>query len=63
LIRIINISVSIYANAIGGIFIELMSLDALIRYGYAKVIPKPIKIVYDLIMRWLDRSIIKDSEE
>jgi hypothetical protein len=51
LIRTINISVSIYANTIGGIFIELMSLDALIIYGYAKVIQKPIKIVYNLIMR------------
>ncbi|GAX87742.1 chloride channel protein, CIC family [Lebetimonas natsushimae] len=37
-LRIINISVSVYANAVGGIFMALMSLGALIGYGYAEVI-------------------------
>jgi CIC family chloride channel protein len=37
-LRIINMSVSIYANAVGGIFMALMSLGALIGYGYAEVI-------------------------
>jgi CIC family chloride channel protein len=38
ILRIINISVSIYANAVGGIFMALMSLGALIGYGYAELI-------------------------
>jgi CIC family chloride channel protein len=37
-LRIINISVSIYANAVGGIFMALMSLGALIGYGYVEFI-------------------------
>jgi len=35
-LRIIATAVSIYANAVGGIFIALMSLGALVGYGYAE---------------------------
>jgi CIC family chloride channel protein len=38
ILRIINMSVSIYANAVGGIFMALMSLGALIGYGYTEFI-------------------------
>ncbi len=38
LLRIIGTTVSIYANAVGGIFLPLMSIGALIGYGYAELI-------------------------
>jgi CIC family chloride channel protein len=37
ILRIIATSVSIYANAVGGIFITLMSIGALVGYGYAQM--------------------------
>jgi len=36
-LRIITTAVSIYANAVGGIFIALMSIGALVGYGYAEL--------------------------
>jgi len=36
--RIIAMAVSIYANAVGGIFIALMSVGALVGYGFAEVL-------------------------
>ncbi|WP_457562372.1 chloride channel protein [Caminibacter pacificus] len=36
-LRIIATAVSIYANAVGGIFIALMSIGALVGYGYAEM--------------------------
>ena len=38
MLRIIGTTVSIYANAVGGIFLPLMSIGALIGYGYAELI-------------------------
>ncbi|MEO1959220.1 MAG: chloride channel protein [Nautiliaceae bacterium] len=38
LLRIIATSVSIYANAVGGIFIALMSIGALVGYGFGEVL-------------------------
>lgn len=38
ILRIIATTVSIYANAVGGIFIPLMSLGALIGYGFAETL-------------------------
>jgi len=35
-LRIVATAVSIYANAVGGIFIALMSIGALVGYGYAE---------------------------
>ena len=37
-LRIIATTVSIYANAIGGIFIALMSIGAFIGYGFAEIV-------------------------
>jgi len=37
LLRIVATAVSIYANAVGGIFITLMSIGALVGYGYAEM--------------------------
>jgi len=37
-LRIIATTVSIYANAVGGIFLPLMSIGALIGYGYAELL-------------------------
>jgi len=37
-LRIIATSVSLYANAIGGVFIALMSIGALVGYGFAEMI-------------------------
>lgn len=36
-LRILATAVSIYANAVGGIFIALMSIGALVGYGYAQM--------------------------
>jgi len=36
-LRIIGTTVSIYANAVGGIFLPLMSIGALIGYGFAEL--------------------------
>jgi len=38
LLRIIGTTVAIYANAVGGIFLPLMSLGALIGYGFAELV-------------------------
>ncbi len=38
LLRIIGTAVSIYANAVGGLFLPLMSLGALVGYGYAEAL-------------------------
>jgi len=38
LLRIIGTTVAIYANAVGGIFLPLMSIGALIGYGFAELI-------------------------
>ncbi|HHO65064.1 MAG TPA: chloride channel protein, partial [Epsilonproteobacteria bacterium] len=37
LLRIIGTTVAIYANAVGGIFLPLMSIGALIGYGFAEL--------------------------
>ncbi len=39
-LRIIGTTVSIYANAVGGIFLPLMSIGALIGYGFAELFSK-----------------------
>jgi CIC family chloride channel protein len=36
-LRIIGTTVAIYANAVGGIFLPLMSIGALVGYGYAEL--------------------------
>jgi CIC family chloride channel protein len=38
IIRIIGTTVSIYANAVGGVFLPLMSIGALVGYGYGELI-------------------------
>ena len=38
LLRIIGTTVSIYANAVGGLFLPLMSIGALIGYGYGELL-------------------------
>jgi CIC family chloride channel protein len=38
LLRILTTTLSIYANAVGGLFLPLMSIGALVGYGYAEVI-------------------------
>ncbi len=38
LLRIVGTAVSIYANAVGGLFLPLMSLGALVGYGYAEAL-------------------------
>jgi len=38
LLRIIGTTVAIYANAVGGIFLPLMSIGALIGYGFAELV-------------------------
>lgn len=38
ILRIINTTVSIYSNAVGGIFIPLMSIGALSGYGYGELL-------------------------
>jgi len=40
LLRIIATTVSIYSNAVGGIFLPLMSIGALIGYGFAELLAK-----------------------
>jgi CIC family chloride channel protein len=37
-LRIIATTISIYANAVGGIFIALMSIGALVGYGFSEVL-------------------------
>ena len=37
ILRIIGTTVAIYANAVGGIFLPLMSIGALVGYGYAEL--------------------------
>ena len=37
-LRIIGTTVAIYANAVGGIFLPLMSIGALVGYGYAELL-------------------------
>jgi len=37
LLRILSTTLSIYANAVGGLFLPLMSIGALVGYGYAEV--------------------------
>ncbi len=39
-LRIVATAVSIYANAVGGIFIALMSIGALVGYGFGEVLVK-----------------------
>ncbi|MCK4442669.1 MAG: chloride channel protein, partial [Sulfurovaceae bacterium] len=43
ILRIISTTVSIYANAVGGVFLPLMSIGALIGYGFAEL----LTIYYD----------------
>ena len=38
ILRIIGTTVAIYANAVGGIFLPLMSIGALVGYGYAELL-------------------------
>ena len=38
ILRIIGTTVAIYANAVGGIFLPLMSIGALVGYGYAEML-------------------------
>ena len=38
ILRIIGTTVSIYANAVGGLFLPLMSIGALVGYGYGELI-------------------------
>jgi CIC family chloride channel protein len=38
ILRIIGTTVAIYANAVGGIFLPLMSIGALVGYGYAELV-------------------------
>ena len=38
LLRIIGTTVAIYANAVGGIFLPLMSIGALVGYGFAELV-------------------------
>ena len=38
MLRIIGTTVSIYANAVGGLFLPLMSIGALVGYGYGELI-------------------------
>jgi len=38
ILRIIGTTVSIYANAVGGVFLPLMSIGALVGYGYGELI-------------------------
>ncbi len=40
ILRIVATAVSIYANAVGGIFIALMSIGALVGYGFGEVLVK-----------------------
>ena len=40
LLRIIGTTVAIYANAVGGIFLPLMSIGALIGYGFAEMLTR-----------------------
>jgi len=44
ILRIIGTTVSIYANAVGGIFLPLMSIGALVGYGYGELLSQ----VHDL---------------
>jgi CIC family chloride channel protein len=37
ILRIIATSISIYANAVGGIFVALMSIGALVGYGFGEL--------------------------
>ncbi len=38
LLRIIGTTISIYANAVGGIFLPLMSIGALVGYGFGELL-------------------------
>jgi len=38
ILRIIGTTVSLYANAVGGLFLPLMSIGALVGYGYGEII-------------------------
>ncbi len=38
ILRIIGTTVSIYANAVGGVFLPLMSIGALVGYGYGELV-------------------------
>jgi len=38
LLRIVGTTVSIYANAVGGLFLPLMSIGALVGYGFAELV-------------------------
>ena len=38
LLRIVGTAVSIYSNAVGGLFLPLMSIGALVGYGFAEII-------------------------
>ncbi len=40
LLRIIGTTVSLYANAVGGLFLPLMSIGALVGYGYGEILIK-----------------------
>ncbi len=40
LLRIVGTTVSLYANAVGGLFLPLMSIGALVGYGYAEVLAR-----------------------
>jgi CIC family chloride channel protein len=38
ILRIVGTTVSLYANAIGGLFLPLMSIGALVGYGYGEIL-------------------------
>jgi len=38
LLRIVGTTVSLYANAVGGVFLPLMSIGALVGYGYGEIL-------------------------
>ena len=40
MLRIIGTTVSLYANAVGGVFLPLMSIGALIGYGYGEILTR-----------------------
>ena len=38
MLRIVGTTVSLYANAVGGLFLPLMSIGALVGYGYGEIL-------------------------
>lgn len=47
LLRIISTTVSLYANAVGGIFLPLMSIGALIGYGYGEILTRVHQFAFE----------------